>query len=304
MNFLTEKLGFEPELNRGLIASVAFHIGLFLFAWFGVPHLFEDDLVLEQPGLKATMISDITAAPKVDKVSDKQTEKPKPAQKVEPPKKETKPAAAKENPKPAAAPPPPAPEEVAVAIPDKQKPLEEKKVEKKPEEKKAEEKPKKKVEEKKKPTKKDTNELDSLLASVLNDQAAEPTPEPPKKNATPEPSEPTEGQQTALTSPIAVSASDADGIGQQIGKNWSVDVGALPDPTQYMAYLRVKFDGDGNVMNVEFLEANRMGDPKYRMVAESCRRAFMITKRVVMPSGKALPPVIRFGCDPQYANGG
>lgn len=304
MNFLTEKLGFEPELNRGLVASVIFHVALFLFAWFGVPHLFEDEIIEQPMGLKAAMISDITAAPKVDKAADKPVEKPKPVQKVEQPKKETKPAPVKENPKPAAAPPPEAAEEVAVAIPDKPKP-EEKKVEEKPVEKKPEEKPKKKTEEKKKkPTKKDTNELDSLLASVLNEQAAEPTPEKPKKNATPEPAEPTEGPQTPLLSEVPMSASDADGIGQQIGKNWQVDVGALPDPSQYMAFLRVTFDGSGNVLTVEFLDQNRMGDPKYRMVAESCRRAFFITKQVQSPSGKPLPPVIRFGCDPQYANGG
>ena len=301
MNFLTEKLGFEPELNRGLIASVVFHVALFLFAWFGVPHLFEDDIVIEQPGLKAAMISDITAAPKVDKVSDKQSEKPK-QQKAEPPKKKIAPAPTKEAQNSASAPPPPEPEQQAAIVPDQTQPKD-KQPEKKEPEKKAKKKPEKKKPEKKK--KAEDEPFDPFKAFNLEpNQATDPTPEPPKKDAAPEPTEPTEGQQTAITSPIAVSASDADGIGQQIGKNWSVDVGALPDPSQYMAYLRVKFDGDGNVMNVEFLEANRMGDPKYRMVAESCRRAFMITKRVVMPSGKALPPVIRFGCDPQYANGG
>jgi hypothetical protein len=301
MNFLTEKLGFEPELNQGLIASVVFHIALFLFAWFGVPHLFQDDFIEQPMGLKGALISDITAAPKVDKASNKLTEKPKKTQKVEPPKKETKPAAAKENPKPAAAPPPPAPEEVAVAIPDKEKPVEKKPEEKKPEEKKVEEKPKKKPEEKKKPTKKDTNELDSLLASVLQDQAAEPTPEKPEKKAAPAPEEPSEGPQTPELSAVALSASDADNIGQQIGSNWAVDVGALPDPSQYIAMVRVKFDGQGTVLSVDYLEKGRMSDPKYRMVAESCRRAFFITQRVQFPPGKE-QPVITFGCDPQYAN--
>ena len=113
MNFLTEKLGFEPELNQGLIASVVFHIALFLFAWFGVPHLFEDDFIAQPLGIEAAIVSDISAAPKVDRVSTKVSEKPKQTQKAEPPKKEAKPAPAKANPKPASAPPPVA-EEVAV----------------------------------------------------------------------------------------------------------------------------------------------------------------------------------------------
>jgi hypothetical protein len=305
MSFLEEKLGWEPDLNRGLIASVVFHVALLLLGYFGMPRLFEDDIIVAPMGIEAALVSDITAAPKVDKAGPP-PEKPKEqVQKAEPPKKEAKPAPAKENPKPAAAPPPPPPpEEKVVALPDPEKPKEEpKKEEKKPEEKKVEEKPKKKPEEKKveeKPKKKDDNELDALLANVLDAPAAEPTPEQPKKQAKPEPAQPTTGPQTAELSVVPLSASDADNIGAQIGKNWSVDIGSLPDPSQYLAWVRVKFDGTGKVIGVEFMEPGRMSDPRYRMVAESCRRAFMITERVQFPRGKE-QPVIQFGCDPRYA---
>jgi hypothetical protein len=300
MSFLEEKLGWQPELNRGLMASVVFHIAIMVLGYFGLPVLFQDDAIVQPMTFKADLVSDITAAPKVDKAG-KPTEKPKPTQKAEVKKKEAKPAPAKENPKPAAVAPPPPPEEKVVALPDKEKPKEEKPAEKKPEEKKVEEKPKKKeVKKEEKPKKKDTSELDSLLASVLNEPAAEPTPEEPKKKAAPEEVEPTTGVQTPLASEVPLSASDADSIGNQIAENWSVDVGSLPDPSQYMAWVRVKFDGAGRVLGVEYLEPARMADPRYRMVAESCRRAFMITQQIKFPPGKE-QPVIQFGCDPRYA---
>jgi hypothetical protein len=302
MNFVMDKLGFDAELNRGFIASVVFHVGLFLVAWFGVPHLFEDELIYEQDGIKGALISELTKAPRVDKVSDKVPVKPK-TQKVEQPKKDAKPVPAKENPKPAAAPPPPQVEEQAVVIPDKTTPEPEKKVEKKPEQKPKEQQKKKPDEPNKKKQKQQDEDFAKLLNSVSPDQAAEATEEQPTKKAAAAPTEVTEGQRTALEGDTAVSASDAESISQQIGRNWSVDVGALPDPSQYMAFLRVTFDGDGNVLTVEFLEKNRMGDSRYRMVAESCRRAFFITKQIKAPSGKQLPSPIRFGCDPLYANG-
>jgi len=301
MNFVMEKLGFDAELNRGFIASVVFHVGLFLLAWFGLPHLFEDDLIYEQDGIKGAIISELTKAPRVDKVSDKVPTKPK-TQKVEQPKKDAKPAPAKENPKPAAAPPPQQIEEQAVVMPDKTKEPE-KKVEKKPEEKPKEQNKKKPDETNKKKQKQQDEDFAKLLSSVSPDQAAEAPEEQPTQKAAAAPTEPTEGQRTALEGDVAVSATDAESISQQIGRNWRVDTGALPDPSQYMAFLRVTFDSAGNVLTVEFLEQNRMGDSRYRMVAESCRRAFFITKQIKAPSGKQLPSPIRFGCDPQYANG-
>lgn len=292
MNFVMEKLGFDAELNRGFIASVVFHIALFLFAWFGVPHLFQDEFIAEPLGIEAAIVSDLTAAPKVDKPSKKVSEKPKQTQKVEPPKKETKPAPAKENPKPASAPPPPEPEQQAVAIPDQAKPKEEKKVEKKPEEK-PEEKPKKKTEEKKKEKKKDKAELDNLLASVLNEQAAEPTPDKPKKQAAAEPEEST-GPQTELASEIPMTSGDEDGIRSQIEQNWNLGSAAgAPNLDQILVELRIELQPDGTVTRVELL--NNQADPYFRSIAEGAVRAVKRASPLKLPPGKYWPTIkLRF----------
>ncbi|TDQ77631.1 cell division and transport-associated protein TolA [Dongia mobilis] len=301
MSFLEEKLGWEPELNQGLMASVVFHIALLLVVYFGVPNIFEDEIIVAPMGIEAALVSDITAAPKVDKAG-KPTEKPKQQQAEQTKKKETAPAPEKPKQTASVTPPPPPPEEKVVALPDKEKPKEEEKPkEKEPEKPKAEEKPKEKPKDKpKEQPKEEPDPLAALLNTVLDEPAAEPTPEKPKNQARPEPAEPTTGPQTAELSVVPLSAMDADNIGAQIGKNWSVDIGSLPDPSQYLAWVRVKFDGAGRVLGVEFMEPGRMSDPRYRMVAESCRRAFMITERVQFPPGKE-QPVIQFGCDPRYA---
>jgi hypothetical protein len=292
MNFLTEKLGLDPELNRGFVISVVFHVGLFLFAWYGVPQLFQDDIIVEPLGIEAAIVSDLTAAPKVDKPSKKVSEKPKETQKVEQPKKEAKPAPAKENPKPASAPPPPEPEQQAVVIPDQTKPKEEKKVEKKPEEK-PKEKPKKKTEEKKKEKKKDQAELDNLLASVLNEQAAEPTPEKPKKQAAPEPEEST-GPQTELASEVPMTAGDEDGIRDQIQKKWNLGSAAgAPNLDQILVELRIELMQDGTVTRVTLL--NNQADPYFRSLAESAIRAVKQASPLRLPAGKYWPTIkLRF----------
>ena len=293
MNFVMEKLGFDAELNRGFIASVVTHVVLFLVAWFGLPHLFDEEMIVEPVGIEAAIISDLTAAPKVDKPSNKVSEKPKQTQKVEQPKKETKPAPAKANPKPASEPPPPAPEEQAVVIPDQTKPKEEKKVEKKPEEK-PEEKPKKKTEEKpKKDKKKDSAELDNLLNSVLNEQAAEPTPEKPKKQAAAEPEE-TTGPQTDLISEVPMTSGDEDGIRNQIQKNWNIGSAAgAPNLDQIMVELRIELLPDGTVTNVTLL--NNQADPYFRSLAEGAIRAVRQSSPLQRAGGFPWPTIkLRF----------
>jgi hypothetical protein len=297
MNFLTEKLGFEPELNRGLIASVVFHVALFLFAWFGVPHLFEDEFITEPLGIEAAIVSDLTAAPKVDKPSKKVSEKPKQTQKAEPPKKEAKPAAAKENPKPAATtPPPPPPEEVAVAIPDKEKPKEVEKVEKKPDEPKVEDKSKKKPDDKdkkKKDKKPVEDDFTKLLESVTPDQAAEPTPEKTKPKAAPPPEEST-GPQTELASEVPMTSGDEDGIRSQIEQNWNLGSAAgAPNLDQILVELRITMLPDGTVTTVELL--NNQSDPFFQSIAEGAIRAVKRASPLKMPPGKFWPTIkLRF----------
>lgn len=293
MNALVDSLGLDRELNRGLIASVVFHVALFLFVWFGVPHLFEDEIIAEPLGIEAAIISDLTAAPKVDKPSKKVSEKPKETQKAEPLKKEAKPAPAQENPKASAAPPPPAAEELAVVIPDQQKLKEEKKLEeKKAAEKKAEEKKKKKEEDKKK-KKQDTAELDNLLASVLNEPAAEPTVEKPKKQAAPEPEE-SSGPQTELISEIPMTSGDEDGIRSQIEGNWNLGSAAgAPNLEEIVVELRIELQPDGTVTRVTLL--NNQADPYFRSISESAIRAVRQSSPLRLPPGKYWPTIkLRF----------
>ena len=289
MSFLQEKLGWEPELNQGLIASVVFHVGILLLAYFGMPMLFQDDIIVEPLGIKAALVSDITAAPKVDKAG-KPTEKPK-KQQAEQPKKKKEVAPAPEKPKQtAAATPPPPVEEKVVALPEKEpekiEPEKKKEPEKKEPEKKAEKKPEKKPEEKKK--KEEPDELANLLNDVLNQPDAEPTPEPPKKQAAPEPVEPTSGPQTDLISEIPMTASDEDGIRDQIQDKWNVGSAAgAPNIEQILVELRIELMPDGTVTQVTLL--NNQADPYFRSIAESAIRAVKLASPLRFPQGKSWP---------------
>lgn len=287
MNFVMDRLGFDAELNRGFVVSVVFHVALFMLAWFGLPHLFEDDLIVNPGGIEAVMVSTINAAPKVDRPSKKLTEKPKQTQKVEQPKKDTKPAPAKENPKPASAPPPPEPEQQAVVIPDPTQPKEEKKVEKKPEEK-PEEKPKKKTEEKPKDKKKknDNSELDSLLQNVLNAPAAEPSPDKPKKQAAAEPDE-SSGPIADQYSAVPLTTGEEEGIRAAIEPRWNIPIG-MANIEQYEVQLRLFMRPDGTVSKIEVI--NTSNDPGYRTIADSARRAVLLAQqelgRLPIPADK------------------
>ena len=282
-------------ITGGILVSVLFHVLLALLIVLGVPSFFKPEVLETPPTIELATLSDITAAPKVDK-QGKPDNKPKtpPAPET---KKETKPEPPKPVPPTPAASPPPTPEQQAAVIPDK--PLEklpdEKKPEPKPEEKKKEE----KKTEKPKIDKKQQDAMTALLNSTLQDTPAPETPEKPKKNAAPAPAQPTVGQQTANISDVPLTMAESDGIAQQIQPNWNIDIGALPgDPHQYMAWLRVTFGSDGTVQAVEYLEPERVAsDQRYRYVAETCKRAFAKTQRITFPQGKEQPS-IRFGCDP------
>jgi hypothetical protein len=283
-------------ITGGILASVIFHVLLALLIILGVPSFFKPEVLEQPPTIELATLSDITAAPKVDK-QGKPDNKPKtpPAPET---KKETKPEPPKPAPPVAAAPPPPAPQEQAAVVPDKplEKEPDQKKPEPKPEEKKKEE--KKKTEEKPKP---DQDEAFKKMMEQFASKTppAPETPEKPKKKAAAPPAEPTTGQQTAMTSDVPLTMAESDGIARQIQPNWNVDLGSLPgDPHQYMAWLRVTFAPDGTVQAVEYLEPQRVAsDPRYRYVAETCKRAFGITNRITFPKGKEQPS-IKFGCDP------
>lgn len=286
--------------NDGLMGavgvSVLLHAIVVALVVLGLPIFWEPEVLPGAIGIELAEMSDITAAPKVQKQGPPKPKPEPPAQEVkkEAPKKETPPPPP--NPPAAAAPPPPPEEEeVAEAIPDPEAELKKEEEKKKQEEKKKKEeeekkkKKKKEEEEKKKKEaekkKKEEQELDTLLANVL-DQAPAPEPEEPtKKKAEAKPAEPTTGPQTENVSEIPLTASEEDGIRGQIERNWNLgSLAGSPDLAGMLVELRIKLLPDGTVAGVEIL--NTGSSPYFRQAAESAKRAVMVSSPLKLPPGK------------------
>jgi hypothetical protein len=278
-------------ITGGILASVLFHVLLALLIVLGVPSFFAPEVLEAPPTIELATLSDITAAPKVDKAG-KPMDKPKPKPPAPETKKETKPEPPKPAPPTPATPPPPAPEQQAAVIPDKplEKAPDQKKPEPKPEEKKVEE--KKKAEEKPKPDK-TKQDMDSLLKSLSQETPAPETEEKPKKKSAPAPAEPTTGQVTANINDVPLTMAETDGIRTAIEKNWLIPLG-MANADSYTVSLRLYLTPDGVVTKIEVLDDN--GDPGFRTIAESARRAILITQselgRLPIPADKYNPTIV------------
>src|SRR4051812_9414249 len=278
-------------ITGGVMMSVLFHMLLALLIVFGVPSFLKPEVLEAPPTIELATLADITAAPKVDKVG-KPMDKPKPKPPAPETKKETKPEPPKPAPPTPATPPPPAPEQQAAVIPDKplEKVPDEKKPEPKPEEKKKEE--KKKAEEKPKPDK-TKQDMDSLLKSLSQETPSPETEEKPKKKAAPAPAEPTTGQVTDLVNDVPLTMAETDGIRTAIEKNWLIPLG-MANAESYTVSLRLHLTPDGVVTQVDVLDDN--ADPGFRTIAESARRAILITQtelgRLPIPADKYNPTII------------
>ncbi len=274
--------------------SVGLHALIVAFVALGLPIFWEPEALPGAIGIQLAEMSDITAAPKVQKEGPpkpKPPEPPKQEVKKETPKKETPPPPPKAP--AAAAPPPPPPEEVvAEAIPDpeaekkeqeKKKEEEKKKAEEEKKRKKKEQEEKKKEEAKKK--KQEDQALDTLLANVL-EQAPAPEPEQPtKKKAEAAPQEASTGPQTENVSEIPLTASEEDGIRGQIERNWNLgSLAGPPDLAGMLVELRLTLLPDGTVSKVELL--NSGSSPYFRQAAESAKRAVMVSSPLQLPPGK------------------
>jgi hypothetical protein len=292
--------GSSGSLGAGVLLSVGLHAVLITFVIFGLPIFWQPEQLPGAIGIELAQLSDITAAP-VPQVQGPPKEQPKP----EPPKPvvEEKPKKVETPPPPAppkpAAPPPPAPEEVAEAVPDPQvEKLAEEQKKKEEEKKKKEEEKKKKEEEKRKRQKeKEQQKQDDLaLASVLNDvmnqkPAPEPEKKPEKKPAAAAPSEPVTGELTENASPVRLTAAQEDGYRRQLIPNWNFDAG-IANPENYVVTVRIDLAPDGTVLKAEILDKSRMGDPVFRSVAETARRAPLKLGRFDVPRGEQVPPQI------------
>jgi hypothetical protein len=279
-------------ITGGITLSLLFHILLALLIIFGVPSFFKPEVLETPPGIEATIVSDVTAAPKVDKAGKLQ-DKPKPPQPPAPEQKKPTP------PKPAtpatpnqSAPPPAAAPQEAVAIPDetKKKPEEQKK----PEEKKPEKKPEKKKEDDKpkpKPKTQEDADFSKILQDLTKNQPAPKTEEKPKQKAVAAPAQPTVGPQANnLTDGPPMTASEEDGIRQQLIPCWNFDAG-VPNPENYTVVVRISLDQSGVVTAAVVQDRSRMGDPTYRAVADAAVRAVQnpLCQPLRLPQGKFWP---------------
>ncbi|MBA4096481.1 MAG: hypothetical protein C0484_06865 [Rhodospirillum sp.] len=288
--------GSSGSLGAGVFLSVGLHAVLIGFIIFGLPIFWQPEVLPGAIGIELAQLSDITAAPRVQKEGkpNKQPE-PQPEVQKEEPKKETPPPPpTPPAPAAAAAPPPPEPEEVAEAIPDpavekkkeEQKKKEEEKKKKDEEKKKKEAEKKKKEEEKKKQQKKDDEALEAMLANLTPDKPAPETDKKPeKKKAEAKPAEPSTGPQTELASEVALTASEEDGIRGQIEKVWNLgSLAGSPDLAGLVIELRITLQPDGTVTRVDVL--NMSPSPFFGPAADSARRAVMIASPLKLPPGK------------------
>lgn len=292
----------EHYHGDGLLGAVGvsalLHAIVVALVVLGLPIFWDPEPLPGAIGIELAQLSDITAAPQVQKEGPPKPkpEPPKEEVKKEEPKKETPPPPP--NPPAAAAPPPPPPPEEVVAqpIPDPEaeKKKEEEKKKKEEEKKKAEEekKRKKKEEEEKKKKeaekkkKQEQQELDTLLANVLDQKPAPESEEKPaKKKAEAKPQEASTGPQTELASEVPLTASEEDGIRGQIERNWNLgSLAGSPDLAGMLVELRITLQPDGTVTRVDVI--NTGNSAYFRQAAESAKRAVMISSPLRLPAGK------------------
>jgi len=293
----------DRPIGAGLIISIGLHIALIVLVMFGLPIFWQKEPLPEVVGIQLAQMSDITAAPKAQKVAPqvkKGADAPKPVEQKQPPKPDTPPPPPVE--KQATTPPPPAPTppqpetkpaeppkpEDAEVIPDKTKKPEEKKPEEKkpeppkPEQKKVDKKPDDKP-------KKDTSDqsLDSLLQNVLKDQPAPDTKADKTKKATPVPQQDaSEAPQASQFSEIPLTASETDGIAAQVRSNWNIgSLAGAPDFDKMVVTIHVSLQPDGTITDVK-VDNDQPGNAYFRQAMESARRALLITHQLKLPPGK------------------
>ena len=290
-------------MNKYLKQSIILHVAVFIAMWIDMPDFWHHDMTLGQNpiivDLSQVRIDELTNLPtkaefaeedqkatvtehKEQYTSESETKsepvKEEPAEApiddskedyVAPPEPEKKPEPDKKpEPKPTPKKPP-----VPTAKP-KPKP------EPKPEPKKSEQKPqdtKKKEEERKVRS----NALKSLLNEIDNDKNIDLGPQNQKatiKQGTQVNNMGIEGgnSQGSYFSDLTISETDA--IASLLRQNWNLDPGAMGIDGMKVE-IRVSMKRDGSINEIEFVDKHRYNtDPNYRSVAESARRAIIMTE--------------------------
>ena len=292
-------------MNKYLKQSIILHIAVFIAMWIDMPDFWHHDMTLGQNpiivDLSQVRIDELTNLPtkaefaeedqkatvtehkeqytsesetEPEPVKEEQPEEPIEESKedfVAPPEPEKKP-----EPKPEKKPEPkPEPKKPPVPTP-KPKP----KPEPKPEPKKAEQKPqdtKKKEDERKVRS----NALKSLLSEIDNDKnidLGEKNQKATIKQGTQVNNMGIEGgnSQGSYFSDLTISETDA--IASLLRQNWNLDPGAMGIDGMRVE-IRVSMKRDGSIEEIEFVDKHRYNtDVQYRSVAESARRAIIMTE--------------------------
>ena len=272
--------------RESYIFSAVLHVAAILLSVFGLPFLWREPPIEEQPIVVDLVPLGEKTNPPPLKAAEPQPEapkpEPKPQPKPEPPKPQPAPPPPPTPPTPPPPPPPPPPPK-----PEPAPPKPEPKPAPKPEPPKPEPKPQPpKPEPKPKPEKhreRSQDQLDSLLKSLdkvkpkpkddldkllksadkmeASDNGEKSVPENVHGSASNNPSEP-------------LSMTEIDMIRAQLYKCWNIQAGAK-DAANMIIPIRVRLQPDGTVISSEFVgDRLRYGtDPVYRAAADSARRA-------------------------------
>jgi hypothetical protein len=310
-------------MPRGAILSALLHLAILLLVVFGLPDLFRPEEFQQPIPVQIVSAADISQSPGKP-APPKPDQPPKPAPKPEPkpqppkpepppppsPKLPPEPAPTAEAPPPppppAPAPPQPAPAPVpqpAIAPPPPEpkpepkpeaQPVAQPKPEpppqptpQPPQEAQAEPLPlppqKPKPPKESKPAQKPPE--DSDFASVLKNleklknrqQVAEAPPDPA-------PAEPDQAPSSPLEAPL--SASEIDGVREQVRRCWTTFPGAPVDSLGQIG-VRARFNPDGSLAgHPVIIDTSRMSDPFYRSQAEAAVRALERCSPYQMPAKK------------------
>lgn len=241
--------------RQSFIWSAVIHVLVLLAAVLGLPHLFESDVIEDQPiAVQLVNIAPETHATQKNPTRPVPEAKPEVAQtappKPEPPKPEPPPTPPPPQPTPA---PPPPPPPVDKPQPPKPQPPPPPPSPKPPTPEQAQQ-------------KKDDSSFDQLLKNLANRAPQQQTPGPEQKS-----SQPIASLADQLTT------SELDVVKAQIEACWNVPAGAR-DAQNLTPEFRVMMNADGTVRSAQLLNSDRMGEPFFQAAAESANRALLNPK--------------------------
>ncbi len=250
----------DDSLKNGLTVSGGLHLALFLFLYFGLPHLIPPLPAHHDPvPFEIVTLADIT---NTRVTPDQQPDKPAP-----PP--QPQPKAAPQPPQPQDKPTPPTPAPPNQPQAEALKP---------------------KIVEKPKPVEKPAPPQQDLLASVLKDVAKmKPTPPPtPTETKTDAKTPPAQAASNAPSLSTRLTISDEDALRRQIEQCWSPPIGAR-DADKLVVEVTIDVNADRTVANADIVDKSRYNtDSFFRAAADAAVRAVRNPKcsPLILPADK------------------